>query len=132
MTIMETISIFLAKFWGWYFVIFCLLILTRPKRVVQIFEYIEDKKFLVLTSLIAIIVGLLNILAHNVWEFSWKLIITLIGWISLTKGIIGFSFPKASLKLLNLFSIKLIPYLMVLVLILGVFLLNRAYLWVPY
>ena len=128
---MGNISIFLAQFWGWYLVIFCVLLIVRPKRMSQLLAYLEDEKYLILTSLLAIIIGLLNILVHNIWEFSWKLIITLLGWISLTKGIIRFSFPRAALKALNAFNIKWIPYFLVALFILGVLLLNEAYLWVP-
>ncbi|PHS51751.1 MAG: hypothetical protein COB01_09240 [Lutibacter sp.] len=129
---MENSSIFLAQFWGWYLVIFCVLLIVRPKRMSQLLAYLEDEKYLVLTSLLAIIIGLLNILAHNIWEFNWKLIITLLGWISLTKGIIRFSFPRTALKALNAFNIKWIPYFLVVLFVLGVFLLNQAYIWVPY
>ena len=129
---MENNSIFLAQFWGWYLVIFCVLLMIRPKRMSQLLAYLEDEKYLVLTSLLAIIIGLLNILVHNIWEFSWELIITLLGWISLTKGIIRFSFPRTALKALNTFNIKWIPYFLVVLFVLGVFLLNKAYLWVPY
>ncbi|MBL4939628.1 MAG: hypothetical protein JKY16_05020 [Lutibacter sp.] len=129
---MENNSIFLAQFWGWYLVIFCVLLMIRPKRMSQLLAYLEDEKYLVLTSLLAIIIGLLNILVHNIWEFSWELIITLLGWISLTKGIIRFSFPRTALKALNAFNIKWIPYFLVVLFVLGVFLLNKAYLWVPY
>jgi len=129
---MENISIFLAKFWGWYLVIFCLLLVARPKRMSQLLSYLEDEKYLVLTSLSAIFVGLFTLTLHNVWEHNWKLIITILGWASLTKGIIRFSFPRTSLRALNSFNIKLIPYFLFMLFVVGVFLLNEVYLWVPY
>ena len=95
---MENVSIFLAKFWGWYLVIFCMLLVVRPKRMTQLLSYLEDEKYLVLTSLLAIFIGLFTISLHNVWDHNWKLIITLLGWASLIKGVIRFSFPKTSLK----------------------------------
>lgn len=129
---MTDISIFLAQFWGWYMVIFCLLLVVRPKRMAQILSYLEDEKYLVLTSLLAILLGLFTVILHNIWEYNWKLIITILGWVSLTKGIIRFSFPQTSLKALNSFNIKLIPYFLVMLFVLGVFLLNQVYLLVPY
>ena len=129
---MENISIFLAQFWGWYMVIFCLLLVARPKRMAQMISYLEDEKYLVLTSLSAILLGLFTVILHNIWEYNWKLIITILGWISLTKGIIRFSFPQTSLKAINSFNIKLIPYFLVLLFVVGVFLLNQVYLLVPY
>ena len=72
------VSIFLAKFWGWYLLIFFLILSLNPKRIKQIFDDLEDEKFLIITSFIAIIIGLLNILSHNIWEPNWTIIITLI------------------------------------------------------
>jgi len=128
---MENVSIFLAKFWGWYLVIFCMLLVVRPKRMTQLLSYLEDEKYLVLTSLLAIFIGLFTISLHNVWDHNWKLIITLLGWASLIKGIIRFSFPKTSLKAINSLNIKLIPYFLFILFVLGVFLLNEVYLLVP-
>ena len=61
-------SIFLAKFWGWYLIIFFVILSLNPKRIKQIFNDLRDEKFLIVTSFMAIIVGLLNILFHNIWE----------------------------------------------------------------
>jgi hypothetical protein len=129
---MGDVSLFLAQFWGWYMVIFCLLLIARPKRVVQLLAYLEDEKYLVLTSLISIIIGLLNILLHNIWEANWKVLITIIGWIALTKGIIRFSFPRTALKALNSFNVKWMPYFFAMLFFFGIFLLNKVYLWVSY
>ena len=63
---MENASIFLAKFWGWYLIIFFVILSFNPKRIRQIFSDLKDEKFLITTSLIAIIIGLLNILFHNI------------------------------------------------------------------
>ena len=38
------ISIFLAKFWGWYFITFFVLLIIYPKRIKQLFEYTKDEK----------------------------------------------------------------------------------------
>ncbi len=86
---MET-SFFLAKFWGWYFIIIFFILSLNPKRVKEILNDLKDEKFLIIGSFLAVIIGLLNILFHNIWELSWRLIITLIGWVSLLKGMFLF------------------------------------------
>ena len=83
-------SIFLAKFWGWYLIIFFFILSFNPKRIKQIFNDLKDEKFLIISSFVAIIVGLLNILFHNIWEPNYKFIITLIGWLSLFIGLLLF------------------------------------------
>ncbi|MEA1909750.1 MAG: hypothetical protein U9M89_01875 [Patescibacteria group bacterium] len=42
---------------------------------------------------LAAVVGLLIVLNHNVWESSWVVVITIIGWLGLIKGFILLVFP---------------------------------------
>ena len=125
-------SLFLAKFWGWYLIIFFVILSYNPKRIKQIFQDLKDEKFLIVTSFVAIIVGLLNILFHNIWEPNWKLIITLIGWMSLFIGLSLFIFPKQTVARLNFINIKFVQVIYMLLFLLGIFLLNMAYNIVPY
>ena len=121
------ISFFLAKFWGWYLIIFFLILSLNPKRIKQIFNDLNDEKFLIIFSFIAIIVGLLNILFHNVWEPNFKLLITLIGWSSLFIGLALFILPKTFVSWLQIVNIKLVQVIYMLLFFLGIFLLNSAY-----
>ncbi|TJY35775.1 hypothetical protein [Pontimicrobium aquaticum] len=120
-------SIFLAKFWGWYLIIFFFILSFNPKRIKQIFEDLKDEKFLIISSLVAIIVGLLNILFHNIWEPNYKLIITLIGWTSLFIGLSLFILPKQTISWLKFINIKLVQVIYMLLFFIGLFLLNVAY-----
>ncbi|NEW80605.1 MAG: hypothetical protein GZ086_14550, partial [Gelidibacter sp.] len=69
---MDEISIFLAKFWGWYLIIFFLILSFNPKRIVQVIKDFKDQKFVIVISFAAIVIGLLNILFHNIWEDDWR------------------------------------------------------------
>ncbi|WP_299124346.1 hypothetical protein [uncultured Winogradskyella sp.] len=120
-------SIFLAKFWGWYLIIFFLILSLNPKRIKQIFDDLKDQKFLILSALIAVIVGLLNIVFHNIWEPNYKLIITLIGWSSLFIGLALFVLPKRTVSWLEFVNIKLVQVIYMLLFFIGVYLLNTAY-----
>jgi len=120
-------SIFLAKFWGWYLIIFFLILSLNPKRIKQIFNDLKDEKFLIIFSFVAIIVGLLNILFHNIWEPNYKLIITSIGWLSLFIGLALFIFPKRTVAWLEYINIKLVQVIYTLLFFIGLFLLNTAY-----
>jgi len=124
---MENISIFLAKFWGWYLIIFFLILSLNPKRISQIFEDLKDQKFVIITSFAAIVIGLLNILIHNQWEDDWTLIITLIGWFALIFGLAIFIFPARTINWINYINVKFFQLLYMLLFLLGVFLLNMAY-----
>lgn len=124
---MDEVSIFLAKFWGWYFIIFFLILSFNPKRIVQVIKDLEDQKFVIVISFLAIVIGLLNILFHNVWEDNWKLIITLIGWIALFIGLSLFIFPKRTVLWLDYLNIKFVQVIYMMLFFVGLFLLNMGY-----
>jgi hypothetical protein len=124
---MDEVSIFLAKFWGWYLIIFFLILSFNPKRIVQIIKDLEDQKFVIVISFSAIIVGLLNILFHNIWEDDWRLIITFIGWVALFIGLSLFVFPKRTVLWLDYLNIKFVQVIYVMLFFIGLFLLNMGY-----
>lgn len=120
-------SIFLAKFWGWYLIIFFFILSFNPKRIKQIFNDLKDEKFLIISSFVAIVIGLLNILFHNIWEPNYKLIITIIGWMSLFMGLTLFVFPKQTVSWLKFINVKLVQIIYMLLFFIGIFLLNKGY-----
>ncbi|MDP3358966.1 MAG: hypothetical protein Q8S41_06405 [Lutibacter sp.] len=124
---MDEVSIFLAKFWGWYFIIFFLILSLNPKRIVQIIKDLEDQKFVIVISFMAIVIGLLNVLFHNIWEDDWRLIITLIGWITLFIGLSLFIFPKRTVLWLDYLNIKFVQVIYMMLFFVGLFLLNMGY-----
>ncbi|MBE0423105.1 MAG: hypothetical protein IBX66_04120 [Lutibacter sp.] len=124
---MDEASIFLAKFWGWYLIIFFLILSFNPKRIVQVIKDLEDQKFVIVISFMAIVIGLLNILFHNVWEDDWRLIITFIGWIALFIGLSLFIFPKRTVLWLDYLNIKFVQVMYMMLFFVGLFLLNMGY-----
>ena len=125
-------SIILAKFWGWYLIIFFLILSLNPKRIRQIFDDLKDQKFLIIAAFLAIIIGLLNVIFHNIWEPNYKLIITLLGWSSLFVGLGLFIFPKSTIVYLELTNVKFVQVIYTLLLLVGIFLLNSVYEIIPY
>lgn len=125
-------SLVFAKFWGWYLIIFFFVLSFNPKRIKQIFDDLQDEKFLILSSFMAIIIGLINIIYHNIWELNYKLIITLIGWMSLFIGLALFVFPRPTVAWLKITNIKFVQLMYTLLFLVGLFLLNRVYQIIPY
>lgn len=124
-------SMFLAKFWGWYLIIYFTILSFNPKRIKQFFVYLNNDKFLIISSFLAIMMGLINILLHNVWEFSWKLIITIIAWSSLVIGLSLFIFPRRTIAFLKYINVKWVQVIYTLLLLVGLYLLNVVYNIVP-
>jgi len=79
--------------------------------------------------MLTLIIGLLLVNTHNIWEPSWTLIITLIGWIALIKGTAIFIFPDQFLKFAENYSKndKLVTYQLCLTLAFGLFLTFKGY-----
>ncbi len=125
-------SLFLAKFWGWYLIIFFLVLSLNPKRIKQIFNDLKDEKFLIITAFVSIMIGLLNIIFHNIWDLSYKLIITLIGWFALIFGLALFILPKRTVAWLEIVNIKQVQVIYMLLFFIGIFLLNEVYQLIPY
>lgn len=125
-------SLFLFKFWGWYCVIFFFILCFNPKRIKQIIEDIQDEKFTILISFLAIIIGLLNILFHNVWEANIRLVVTLFGWLALLKGIMLLTFPRTTTTGITKMNIKFVQAMYFFVFLIGVLLLNEAYGIIPF
>ena len=121
------VSIFLAKFWGWYLLIFFFILSFNPDRIRQINADLRDEKFQIIIAFIAIVMGLLSVLFHNVWEPNWKFVITLLGWIALFTGLGLFIFPTHTSKRIAIINIKLIQVIYFLLFLLGIFLLNIGY-----
>ncbi len=87
------ISIFFARFWGSFFLIFGLLfIITR--QLGKTIEMTDDKAFVISTGYITLLMGLVTVILHNLWVADWRVVITILGWSTLIKGIQKIGFPE--------------------------------------
>ena len=119
------ISIFLARFWGSFFVIFGLLFIIT-KQLGKTIEMTENKAFVISTGSITLLVGLVTVILHNMWVADWRVVITILGWSTLIKGIMKVGFPEQIHKQAQRFKKKqwLSSLFMIL---LGVFLLWMSF-----
>lgn len=82
------LSYYLAQLIGLSLAVFALLGLMNPKFIDGAIRDMRTSPLLnLLFGFIAIVVGLAIVLAHNIWDSSWRVVVTLVGWISLLKGI---------------------------------------------
>jgi len=82
------LSIFLAKFFGIYFIIVSVVAFARKKELPKISEEIcRNKELLFVSGMVTVILGLFFTLIHNVWVNGWPVIITILSWMTLIKGI---------------------------------------------
>lgn len=86
-------SIFYAKFLGFYFVIVAISMIINPIGMrAFIVDALQNKSFVMLAGIMSLLFGLLIVLTHNIW-IGWPIIITIIGYLSIIRGIIRLYFP---------------------------------------
>jgi len=122
------LSLFLSKLIGLSLVFTCLSVLinnTIYQRIAK--DVLNMPLMLIVLGELDIILGLLIILFHNVWVWNWQVLITLLGWFIIIRGVIRVLFPQQVLA----FATKLINsdhFFKVLNLIAGLFLLIGLFL----
>lgn len=96
---MSPTSTFLSRLIGLYCILVSLSLVTHKQATVEtVTELVHNPPLLFLAGVIAVGAGLAIILGHNVWSGgSVPVLVTLIGWLALLKGLlILFLTPEAA------------------------------------
>ena len=94
------LSIFLAKVLGLYLVIVPLAVLVNRKHLPRLVEEFSTNVGLnILASIFALVLGLLLVVSHNVWTADWRVLVTILGWLTLAKGVVRLLFLEQMQKL---------------------------------
>jgi len=92
---MET-SLFIAKIIGVIYTSFGIGLLLNKKYYKSTFaKLIHDSTYTILGGFMAIILGFFILEYHSGSEDDWTVIITVIGWIAIVKGILLIALPRA-------------------------------------
>jgi len=62
-------------------------------KTVEDFERSSGLTFF--AGFIALVIGALLVQYHNIWVRNWTVLITVIGWMSLLKGVMFIAFPRS-------------------------------------
>ena len=83
-------------------------------------KLLDSASFTILAGMIAVIIGIVIIEFHNIWEKNWTIVITIVGWIALIKGILLLTFPKSMVFFKPMFQLEnLYKFLAPLVILFG-------------
>lgn len=116
-------DLFLAKVIGVYLVILSLFLLVRKDLVKSSSdELFNSSALMAITGSLNLIFGLLIVFSFNVWEVSFRLLITLIGWLGVVSGVIRLLVPEWSRKLVRSLGDNSIIVIGVVFLIIGLYL----------
>ena len=89
------LSRFLAKCFGIYFLILTLAMFTNmPQFMQRIDSLIHDSNAMFVTGFFTLILGVMLVVGHNIWEKNWRVIITIIAWLTLLKGVLILYYPS--------------------------------------
>lgn len=89
------LSVLLAQIIGLYLLLEGLVILARRKFIMNIVDDMSNNKALMfVTGAMVFILGLLIVLNHNIWEATWRVVPTIVGWAMVVKGIAIFFVPQ--------------------------------------
>jgi len=90
---METeITSFFAKFWGAFFIVFgSLSIITG--QLGRTIDMTKDRAFVISTGYTSFLMGLVTAILHNVWVWDWPVVISVLGWSTMIKGITKIGWP---------------------------------------
>jgi hypothetical protein len=91
---MET-SIFLARLIGPVLLVMGVgMVANRQGFRTMAEEFLASRALIFLAGLLALVPGLAIVLVHNVWAFDWRLIITVLGWLSVIGGMFRILLPQ--------------------------------------
>ena len=125
-----SISLLLAKIIGPYCIVVAIGIMLNPKFYQQMMDdFFKNSALLYLGGIMALVIGIVLVLFHNIWVAGWPVIITIFGWGGLIKGIWLIVFPNTVGKLVQAYQKKpaLLKIHMAIVLVIGVLLTAQAY-----
>lgn len=93
------IAIFVAQVLGPLYLVIAIGILVDAGQYRKMMNAFLDNPALVyLGSIMALAAGLVLVNLHNVWVAGWPVIITILGWLALLKGIILLIRPEPLLR----------------------------------
>jgi hypothetical protein len=87
-------SLLIARLVGPFFLVASLAMLVN-RTVYQDLaeEFIESPALIWLTGMFALLAGLAIVNFHNLWVADWRVIITVLGWLWIAKGLARLTMP---------------------------------------
>jgi hypothetical protein len=118
------IAYILARFFGLFFIVIGLMVLVRRNQKAYFDQFVESKEYLFVTGLMTLILGAIIVALFNTWTLDWRLLITILGWLTLLKGAMMLIMPEYSVSIWKRLSVR--PWILlisgVLYLLLGFYL----------
>lgn len=98
-------SMVLARIMGPTFVVAALHLFLYRKHVQKVMdELMSSEAGMFYGAYAALVMGLIVVTFHNMWEGDYQILITLIGWIAVIKGVLLMLWPRAAKNVIVYFQ----------------------------
>ncbi|MFA6353731.1 MAG: hypothetical protein WCW93_02255 [Candidatus Paceibacterota bacterium] len=93
-------TILVAKILGIYLIVSGLFLIFKGKTVPHLLkDFFDHPAIVYLTGVILIFLSSMYLVQYNIWDGTWKVIITIFAWITMLKGLSYILFPQALNKM---------------------------------
>ena len=123
-------SLFLAKFFGIYLTVVGIAFMFNRKTYSQIIKNeISNHALFFYGGFIALMMGIFLVMIHNVWSNDWRVVVTILAWITLAKGLFRTLLPNVSsnLALKIISSPKVLAWASLIITVVGLYLLKVGF-----
>lgn len=92
-------TLYLAQILGVYFLVMGTAMLVNKQYYQSTFVSImQNGPILLMTGFLALVLGMIMLVFHNIWVMGWPVIITILAWATLIKGILRLMLPVKFFK----------------------------------
>jgi len=96
------ISRFLARVLGLYMVIISIAMFANMRQFGNLVTaLVNDPSLLFTIGFFTLLLGLALVVSHNLWQWNWRIIITIIAWLVVFKGVCLIFHPQYIIDMSN-------------------------------
>jgi hypothetical protein len=124
---MNVIHVF--RLLGLTYTVIGLAILLHPryyKRMID--DYVRSAPAMFLNGFMVLAIGYLFLAVHNAWTNDLPVIVTVIGWLALVKGVVILLVPNVYVRIARFMNIRFLKFEALVTLVVGVILLYLSFL----
>jgi len=91
--------LFLAQLLGVFYLVIGLSVLLKKEYYTKLFKTIEKSgMFVMMMGIVTLLIGTVMVMLHSKWTGGIEVLISVIGWCALLKGVFTLMFPKWSIN----------------------------------
>ena len=94
----------LAILAGSAFLVVGLSLFTNPYVSTAMNDLVNNQGLLWVTGLVTFVMGTVMLALYNTWSKSWRVLVTIIGWLAVIKGAVLMLFPQVMKLYVNFLS----------------------------